>query len=297
MNLTNDRSRFVQRISMITLVSAFLAFPSRTIVAAGTAAANPSAIALDQIGATVEKRYAGDGLSVCATNGGARWRCVFQKMEGEVTREGLWLTSTAEESEGERFRVVATSVGRRSCGAVTESASHDTKESLGSAGASPYHDQSECAALPCAGTVEVAGHVARFIRPGLTEEYRVSVDGVQQDFIVAQRPNGQGQLRVDLDVARASVEPLPNGARLVLEGSGRNLNYHRLRVTDATGKELAARMEVDADSTAGERRADVAASRQRAAVSDPKVGGALPRRRYALAVLVDDTEAGVPCAH
>ena len=37
---------------------------------------------------------------------------------------------------------------------------------------------------------------------------------------------------------------LAYGARLVLEHSGRKIAYSRLRVTDATGKELPARIEV-----------------------------------------------------
>src|SRR3989442_13282641 len=82
---------------MATLLLAVLMFLPRTSAAAGQAA-NSSAIPLEQIGATVEKQYKGDGLSVCATPGGARLRCGFQKIEGEVAREGLWLTSTAEES-------------------------------------------------------------------------------------------------------------------------------------------------------------------------------------------------------
>jgi hypothetical protein len=35
-----------------------------------------------------------DGLAVSPTEGGAGLRCVFQRLEGEATREGLWLTST-----------------------------------------------------------------------------------------------------------------------------------------------------------------------------------------------------------
>src|SRR3989454_7898981 len=80
--------------------------------------------------------------------------------------------------------------------------------------------------------------------PGLTEEYTVSMDGVRQDFIIEQRPVGTGPLRVELDVAGAKVEPEAGGARLVLENSGRKIAYSRLRVTDTTGKELTARMEV-----------------------------------------------------
>src|SRR3989442_8437476 len=96
---------------MAALWLAALMFLPPTIKAADVPTANPSAIPLDQIGATVEKKYSGDGLSVCATDSGARLRCLFQKLEGEVTREGLWLTSTAGESKGDHFRVVATAVG------------------------------------------------------------------------------------------------------------------------------------------------------------------------------------------
>src|SRR6266567_6409605 len=69
-------------------------------------------------------------------------------------------------------------------------------------------------------------------------------DGVRQDFIIEQRPAGAGPLRVELAVTGAKVEPLAGGAHLVLENSGRKIAYSRLRVTDATGKELSARMEV-----------------------------------------------------
>jgi hypothetical protein len=70
------------------------------------------------------------------------------------------------------------------------------------------------------------------------------MDGVRQDFIIEQRPVGAGTLRVELEVAGAKVGPLADGARLVLENSGRKIAYSRLCVTDATGKELNARMEV-----------------------------------------------------
>jgi len=93
------------------------------------------------------------------------------------------------------------------------------------------------------GTVALDGQTARFTRPGLVEEYRVSMDGVRQDFVVLERPAGTGELAVRLAVSGARVEPLAGGARLVLENSGRKIAYSRLRVTDATGRELTARME------------------------------------------------------
>ena len=114
--------------------------------------------------------------------------------------------------------------------------------------------------LPRSGLVSVTDNVARFIRPGLTEEYTVSVDGVRQDFVILEKPGGasvpasrlvsrhpppaQGELRVELSVTGAKVERAADGVRLVLDGSGRKLAYNRLRVTDATGRELPARMEV-----------------------------------------------------
>jgi hypothetical protein len=78
----------------------------------------------------------------------------------------------------------------------------------------------------------------------LIEEYSVSVDGLRQDFVLPERPPGEEALRVELKVSGARAEAAYDGARLVLEGSGRKLNYHRLRATDATGRELAAWMEV-----------------------------------------------------
>ena len=100
--------------------------------------------------------------------------------------------------------------------------------------------------LEDAGIISLAGQTARFSRPGLTEEYSVSMDGVRQDFIVEQAPLSppDGELGVKLAVAGAQVEAAADGARLVLDISGRKIAYSRLRVTDATGKELPARIEV-----------------------------------------------------
>ena len=171
---------------------------------------------MSELGAKAAAQYQGDGLCVVPTPEGARLRCVFQKLEGQVTREGLWLASTVEPQTGEKFRVVARAVGR--AGALT--------------------------ALPPQGAVAVADKLARCVRAGLTEEYSVSVDGVRQDFVVAQRPAGDGALRVELDVSGAKAEAVVNGARLVLDGSGRKIAYSRLHAVDAGGKALTARMEV-----------------------------------------------------
>ena len=107
--------------------------------------------------------------------------------------------------------------------------------------------------LPRTGKVSVEDKLVRFTRPGLTEEYSVSVDGVRQDFIIESPPlnpqpstlnQSAGDLRVELALSGARAEAAASGARLRLEGSGRALAYSRLRVEDATGRELTARLEV-----------------------------------------------------
>src|SRR5262245_5542526 len=55
--------------------------------------------------------YNGEGLSVAPIPQGARLQTAFQKLEGELTREGLRLTSTAK-NDGASFRVSPSTVGR-----------------------------------------------------------------------------------------------------------------------------------------------------------------------------------------
>src|SRR6266702_3762561 len=69
------------------------------------------AIPWSQIGAKAGADYQGNGLAVSPAAGGARLRCVFQRLEGEATREGLWLTSTVTNTVNDRFRVTAAEVG------------------------------------------------------------------------------------------------------------------------------------------------------------------------------------------
>ena len=87
----------------------------------------------------------------------------------------------------------------------------------------------------------------------------MSVDGVRQDFVVAAPPAGAGDLRVELAVSGARAGLDAAVAQLVLEGSGRRLSYSRLHVADATGRELAARIEVSAPDRLAVVVADAAA--------------------------------------
>src|SRR6266581_1117337 len=162
-----------------------------------------------QLGAKAGADYQGDGLAVSATPDGARLRCVFQRLEGDATREGLWLTSTVTNAVNDRFRVVAAAVGREAGnveGNVERGASEDVERGSverGSVERGALIRRSDALTLyarrlPDTGTVTIDGHSARFTRPGLVEEYSVSMDGVRQDFIIKQRPVGAGQLRVEL---------------------------------------------------------------------------------------------------
>jgi hypothetical protein len=198
--------------------------------AASLAATNtPAAIPWNEIGAKAGANYQGDGLAVTAASSGARLHCVFQRLDGEATPEGLWLTSTVTNTMSDRFRVTAIAVGRTTANATFNF---------------PFLESS--IPLAGAGEVSVSGQTVRFSRPGLTEEYSVSMDGVRQDFIVEQAPPSPsgGELVVKLAVAGAQVEATADCVRLVLANSGRKIAYSRLRVTDATGKELPARIEV-----------------------------------------------------
>src|SRR5216683_2102419 len=96
---------------------------------ADTAPAKTS-IPWSQLGAKAGADYQGDGLAVSPTAEGARLRCVFQRLEGEATREGLWLTSTVTNAGSDRFRVVAADVRRLSSTRQLKSESRSEFQSL-----------------------------------------------------------------------------------------------------------------------------------------------------------------------
>ena len=188
------------------------------VLPAGLHAAAASApIAWDDLGAKAGAQYHGDALNVTATGEGAHLTCGFQRIEGTVTSEGLWLTSTVGEASGARFHLAATALGR---------------------------GVAHAAALPLTGRVRVAESGARWERPGLVEEYSVSVDGMRQDFVIARRLAGAGELRVELALSGARAEAAGYGAKLTLDDPHRVLAYSRLRVVDATGRDIHATLKV-----------------------------------------------------
>ena len=214
----------LSKLPLFLAVLAAAAFNSQISVAHAQGAASPArnqissarpAIPFDQIGAVAGKQYAGDGLAVMSSPDGATLRCTFQRLDAHATREGLWLTSTKDGSKGEPFRIVAQAIGREK----TQN-------------------------LSLSGEVKVNNQTAQFIRPGVIEEYSVGIDGLQQDFVVEQRPDGQGPLRMELKVDGAKAEAMRGGARLVLDDGQRNMAYNRLRAVDARGRELTAQLQV-----------------------------------------------------
>jgi hypothetical protein len=235
----------------------------------------PNAIPWNEIGAKAGADYKGDGLAVSPAGSGARLHCVFQRLDGEATPEGLWLTSTVTNTVSDRFRVTATAVGRTAANATFN-----------------FQNPESSILLAGAGEVSVCGQTVRLSRPGLTEEYSVSMDGVRQDFIVDQAPLSPpaGELVVQLAVAGAQVEPAADGARLVLANSGRKIAYSRLRVTDATGKELPARMDV---SSVGDEATSLNSWVLADNIEEMSFLTPAPAREE-LAVMVNDAEAVYP---
>ena len=173
------------------------------------------------------------GAIAAGGGGGVQLRCSVQSLAGIATSQGLWLASTADAVENAPFRLAATGIGR-----AVAPPTHPNQQSDFS-----FQAKSRLV-LPDRGSVSVLGSVVCWVRPGLTEEYSVNMDGVRQDFVIENRPVGVGALAVELSTTGASVTAASVGIVLTLEGSHRELAYTRLKVVDATGAELSAGISV-----------------------------------------------------
>ncbi|MCO5052663.1 MAG: hypothetical protein M9920_10200 [Verrucomicrobiae bacterium] len=204
--------------------------PHRALAATVDAPTN-APIPWDQIGAKAGADYQGDGLRVVAQGGNVKLNCVFQRLEGEATPEGLWLTSTVTNQVQDRFRVVAASLGRTE--APANPTGYGVRQSSGALVGETHGKRQETAAvqdaiaLTPAGTVSVDGQTVRYARPGVVEEYTVSMDGVRQDFVVLEKPlfrpdghslptaegRGEGNNPVALNWTGALATPTGYGVR------------------------------------------------------------------------------------
>jgi len=213
--ISNSARRFSPRVVGSALGCALFLTAAASICTA-LGAGSPSA---DQVAVSLQKLDATGGCVIAAVPGGARLKAAFQDLEAEATPEGLWITSTADEDggkKGNRFMLRAEGLGR------------EILEPL-----QPH------------GEVEVSENVVSWVRPMIVEEYRVSMDGVRQDFVVRERPKADGEMSVALQLHGARAEAADYGAKLTVQATGRELAYHRLLVTDATGRKLPARMGVE----------------------------------------------------
>ena len=94
-----------------------------------------------------------------------------------------------------------------------------------------------------------AGSVSHFesrveiIRPGITEWYENSAQGLEQGFTLPDRMDGRGFLKLELAVKHAQVSLRGNSIELATD-SGRRLRYGKLVAKDAAGHTLPSHMEV-----------------------------------------------------
>ncbi len=162
------------------------------------------------------KGFESGELAVTPTDGGARLVCRYHNLEAEVGKNGTRFVSTREPEQTDEFFVQAVRWGR-------------------SAGVMKV--------IESARSVEVEGEWAWTRREGFLEEFTVSVNGIRQDFVLLERPDGEGEVRVEVRLQGALADPADQGLAITFEQSGRRLDYGGLLVTDATGRELPARME------------------------------------------------------
>src|SRR5262245_7582830 len=93
------------------LATTLLHLPARAAALSGEQPRTSSrGIPWTDVGPVAGANYSGNGLTVTATEGGAQLRCVFQRIDAQATREGLWLTSTVTDRANDRFRVTAAAV-------------------------------------------------------------------------------------------------------------------------------------------------------------------------------------------
>lgn len=83
---------------------------------------------------------------------------------------------------------------------------------------------------------------------GITEKFSNSTSGIRQDFIIPEKPAGEGSLQIELSLVNATARPFEDGLILTLNDSGRELAYHRLFVTDSLGKSIPANLQYDTDT-------------------------------------------------
>ncbi len=91
------------------------------------------------------------------------------------------------------------------------------------------------------GALRHEGPRVEIARPGLLEWYENRPEGLEQGFILAERPRGKGDLVFVVAVGSASARPR-GGEVVIASPSGRKLVLGSLRAFDARGRQLPARL-------------------------------------------------------
>jgi hypothetical protein len=152
--------------------------------------------------------------SLSATATGVRIQCPLQAIDAEVMATGLKISSTSTSEGLGCFSLRPLTVGRTGQAAL---------------------------AVPAAGRVSSVNGLARLDRGSMTEEFSVSPNGIRQDFVIPVRPAGRDNLILTLAAEAAAFSGAGDAVELRMD-NGRKLTYNSLKVTDATGRLLKARM-------------------------------------------------------
>ena len=169
------------------------------------------------LGEKALEQFGGKGRRITPTDRGVKLECLLQRLEGEVTPDGMTMLSTTKSGAGDQFTMKASGMGREN--SLVKLFSEN-------------------------GTITGDDTTVRWVRPDIVEEYSVSGDGIRQDFVLLSRPEGAGPLLLNVVLSGATAAKVPEGAALTLTGSSRKLAYADLHVTDAGGHELQARFRI-----------------------------------------------------
>ena len=102
------------------------------------------------------------------------------------------------------------------------------------------------------GEASITHHGPRveYHRPGFTEWYINSREGLEQGFTIPVRPEGTGELILAVKIGAAGLE-ITDDRIMVTAFTGRELNFGQLTVTDARGKQCTARFVALGENTVG----------------------------------------------
>jgi len=190
-----------------------------------------------------EKLASGALKTEALPGGGFNLSNTLQSLQAQVTPQGILFNSTSKvENKGGSFSLNLVQLGREG--------------SLYAAGSSSLYARDD---------VVYHAHAS-----GIAEKVSNTVNGIQQDFIVAVKPAGNGDLRVQLAVKGATLGEKGDGFTVSLDNSQRTLTYDRLKVTDADNKTIPAHMELLANNSISIVVEDAAA--QYPLTIDPTVG-------------------------